>query len=63
MFRGCRNWTDLDDPGNILTVKPTEVRICVNMIKLSTAGRIILGLLMSALGGVAFVLAFPPYEI
>jgi apolipoprotein N-acyltransferase len=32
-------------------------------LKLSIPGRIILGLLMSAIGGVAFVLAFPPYEI
>jgi apolipoprotein N-acyltransferase len=31
--------------------------------KFSTPARIILGLLMSALGGVFFVLAFPPYEI
>ena len=35
----------------------------MNTIKLSTTGRIILGLLMSAMGGIAFVLAFPPYEI
>lgn len=32
-------------------------------IKLSVPVRIILGLLMSAMGGVFFVLAFPPYEI
>lgn len=30
---------------------------------LSTPVRILLGIFVSALGGLAFVLAFPPYEI
>ena len=31
--------------------------------KLSTPFRILLGVILSALGGLVFVLAFPPYEI
>ncbi len=32
-------------------------------LKLSNLKRLILGLILSAMGGIAFVLAFPPYEI
>ena len=32
-------------------------------LKLSTPVRVALGLLLAAVGGLAFVLAFPPFEV